>query len=112
VHYWNTLRLGNYVFASIGSNASVLAGVDVRTGEVLWRERGLEKVNFIHAGDRTILFDANGHLAQARLGPEGIDFQSRAQIVDGPSWTVPTLVGTHLYVRDQKTIRALDLAGS
>jgi outer membrane protein assembly factor BamB len=110
IHFWNALRLDDHVYASIGGQGRVLACVDVRTGEIEWRERGFEKVNFVHAGDKTVLLDADGELTLARLSPEEITVLSRATIADGPTWTVPTLVGTTLYVRNKKTIRALDLS--
>ena len=110
IHFWNALCVGEHVYASVGSNASIVAGVDVRTGDILWRERGFEQVNFVHAGEKTILLDANGNLALVHLGPEGLEVVSRARILDGPTWTAPTLVGTTLYIRDKKTIRALDLS--
>jgi outer membrane protein assembly factor BamB len=109
IHFWNALRMGDHVFASTGSNASVLAGVDARTGEVVWRRRGFQQANLVHAGDRTILLDAKGHLALVDLGPQGMTVRSEVRVVEGPTWTVPTLSGTKLYLRDKETIRALDL---
>jgi outer membrane protein assembly factor BamB len=109
IHYWNVLRLGDHVYASLGSNGSILAGIDVTRGEILWRERGFEKANFVHAGDRTVLLDAEGRLALLRLGPERVEILAQVKLLDGPTWTVPTLVGSTLFVRDQKAIRALDL---
>jgi outer membrane protein assembly factor BamB len=112
VHFWNTLRIDDTVYASVGGNGSVLAAVDVTSGEILWRERGFEKVNFLHTFDRTVLLDADGHLALAALSPEGIEIRSQARILEGPSWTAPTLFGTTLFVRDRETIRALDLGAT
>jgi len=109
IHFWNALRIGDHVFASIGSNASVFAAVDIRTGEILWRQRGFEQANLVLAGERTILLDAKGHLALTDLTPEGMTVRSEARITEGPTWTVPTLSGTTLYVRDKETLRALDL---
>jgi hypothetical protein len=34
---------------------------------------------------------------------------ARASILTNKAWTVPTLVGTKLYVRDRKDILALEL---
>jgi hypothetical protein len=34
---------------------------------------------------------------------------AQATVSDGPTWTLPTLVGTTLYVRDQRALRAFDL---
>jgi hypothetical protein len=35
---------------------------------------------------------------------------SQVSLLQNIAWTPPTLVGTHLYLRDRKTIVALDLA--
>ena len=112
VHYWNTLRLGDSVYASIGSNASILAGIDLTDGEILWRQRGFERVNFVHTGDTTLLLDENGVLALARLSVEGIELLDQAMLADERHWTAPTLVGTTLYVRNESTLRAFDLSVS
>ena len=34
IHFWNTLRVDDTVYASVGGNGSVLMGVDVSSGEV------------------------------------------------------------------------------
>lgn len=109
IHFWNTLRLDDHVYASIGGNASVLAAIDINTGEIAWRERGFTQANFVHAGDSTIFLDAEGQLALVELSPKGLAIKAQAQIVERQTWTVPTLVGSTLYVRDKQSIRALDL---
>jgi len=111
IHHWNTLRLGDHVYASIGSNASILAGIDVRNGEILWRERGFEQVKFVHAGEQTVLLDGEGNLALADLSPEGLNVRSQVRIMESQTWTAPTLVGTRLYLRDNERIMALELGG-
>jgi outer membrane protein assembly factor BamB len=37
---------------------------------------------------------------------------SKVALLDHSAWTIPTLVGTKLYVRDRKTIMALDVGQS
>jgi len=110
IHYWNAVRLGGHVYASIGGRGSIFACVNVRTGKIEWRKRGFERANLLQAGDKTILMDSEGELALVRLSPEGLTVLSRANVTDGPTWTIPTLAGTTLYLRDQKVIRAFDLA--
>jgi outer membrane protein assembly factor BamB len=113
VHFWNTLRLGDVVFASIGGNGSILAAIDLTDGEILWRKRGFEKLNLVNAGDKTIMLDADGRLALARLFVDRVEVLSEAPIAEETTWSAPTLVGTTLYYRDQSSIRAFDLsAGS
>ena len=68
------------------------------------------KSNFLKIGNRVILLDEDGRLALARLTPEGADVISEIQVTTTPSWTVPTLVGAMLYLRDQANIIAFDLS--
>ena len=41
--------------------------------------------------------------------PEGLKLHSKVELLKSNAWTVPTLAGTRLYVRDRRTIMALDL---
>ncbi len=110
IHFWNSIRLSDHVYLSVGGQATFLVAVAVKTGEIVWRERGFPKANLVQAGDRTLLFDESGRLAMVRLSPKGLEVVASAQIVEEQrTWTVPTLAGTTLYVRDQKILRALDL---
>jgi hypothetical protein len=79
------------------------------SGEIVWRERGFEQVKFVHTGGDTILLDDAGSLALVRLGPDGMDVKARAQVLESKTWTAPTLVGTRLFVRGEKSVLALDL---
>ena len=85
-------------------------GVDVKTGQVLWRQRGLAKAQIVFADDKFLMVDEDGHLALARVTPEGLDVLSKVELLESRAWTAPTLVGTRLYVRDRKSMMALDLA--
>ena len=48
-------------------------------------------------------------IARVAESPDGMTVLSRATIAEGRTWTVPTLVGTTLFVRDRTMIRAFDL---
>ena len=55
------------------------------------------------------IMDEDGDLALARLTPDGMTVLARTSLFETVSWTVPTLVGTVLYVRDRERIIALEL---
>jgi outer membrane protein assembly factor BamB len=110
IHHWNALRRDGTLYASIGSNASIMAAIDMASGEFLWRERGFTKVSFVDAGERAILLDEDGLLALAELGPEQIRVVSQVELDTGTAWTPPTLAGTTLFVRDKRRVRALDVS--
>lgn len=84
--------------------------IDAKTGKVVDRHRGFGSTNSIYTGEKLILLDSNGKLALAEVAPGKIDIQSTAQVLDGSvCWTAPTLVGRTLYLRDRRSIVALDL---
>jgi hypothetical protein len=110
VYHWNAVRVGDYVYASSGDRQALLSVIDVNTGEVVERQRGFDSANIIHADGKLILLDHSGKLALARPGSGKIEILSSARILDSMCWTVPTLVGQTLYVRDRRGIVALDLS--
>ncbi len=109
VFHWNSVRVGDHVYGSIGGKTTFVSAIDVRTGEIKWRQRGYHKAQIVYAGDRIIFLDENGKLAMARVSPDGFELLSETQLLEKVCWTVPTLVGKTLYVRDQNKIIALDL---
>ena len=60
-------------------------------------------------GSRLLILDEDGKLTLATPGESGLTVHAQAQIFTGRSWTVPTLLGTRLFARDQKEIVALEL---
>jgi len=110
VHHGNMLLLGGYLYASSGDfGVSPVTCIDVKTGEIKWQQRQLAKANYLFADGKGIALDEDGKLALLKLTPEKLEVLSTAQVLEKIAWTVPTLSGTHLYIRDQKMIRALDL---
>lgn len=110
IFHWNAIRVDDHVYASIGNNTSIMVGVEIKTGKIMWRKRGFHKALCVYAGDGKLIFlDENGKLVLAKVSPKGIEIASQVQLTEKVSWTVPTLVGQTLYVRDNKRIMALDL---
>jgi outer membrane protein assembly factor BamB len=110
LYHWNAVRVGDYVYASSGDSRPLLSVIDVKTGEVVERHRGFDSANIIQADGKLILLDHSGKLALARPANGKIEILSSARILDSTCWTVPTLVGQTLYVRDRQSILALDLS--
>jgi outer membrane protein assembly factor BamB len=109
LHFWNSVRVEDHVYASIGGQAAIFAAIDMRTGEIAWRERGFSKINGIYADDKLVFLDEKGHLGVARVAPEGFELLAQTRLTEHKTWTVPTLVGTRLFVRDESRILALEL---
>jgi outer membrane protein assembly factor BamB len=110
VHYGNAVRLGDFVYASSGDfGTAPLTAVNVRTGKIAWRDRTIARASLVSAEGRLIILDEDGHLLLATPTPEGLKVHSRVALLSGNAWTAPTLAGTRLYVRDRKTVVALEL---
>ena len=111
VHHANAIPLGDYVYGSSGDfGPAFFMGVNVKTGEIVWRERGFAKSTCVSADGKLILLDEDGQLALATATPQGLTVHSKCKLTERYSWAAPTLVGTKLYLRDRKNILALDLS--
>jgi len=110
IHFGNAIRVGDRIYGSSGDfGPAPFTAVEVKTGQVVWRNRSVGRASAVLADGRFILLDEDGNLALATLTPEGLKINSKVELLASNSWTVPTLAGTTLYVRDRKTILALDL---
>jgi outer membrane protein assembly factor BamB len=111
VMHGTLIRSGDYVYGSSGDfGPAFLMGLDLATGKIAWRDRGFAKATLLGAAGKLIILDEEGNLALATPTPDGLTVHSRAKVLEPLSWTVPTLVGTRLYLRDNRTIMALDLS--
>jgi len=111
LHIGTAIQREGYVYISSGYSGPVLmTAVELKTGNIKWRERGFAKAQLLYADGKIILADADGTLALCRASPEKFEVLSKASVLESIAWTPPTLVGTRLYVRDRKTVEAFDLA--
>ncbi len=102
---------GDWVYGSSGGGSpAFMSAVNVKTGEVPWRERGFAKANAVFADGRVVLLDENGKLYLATATPEALTVQSEVELLDRVAWSAPTIVGDRMYVRDKAKIMALDLS--
>lgn len=111
VHHSTAIRIGDYIYASSGDfGPAFFTAVNVKTGEIAFQDRSFPKTNFLYADGKLIILDEDGNLALATVSPAGLKVISKVSLMKNLAWTVPTLVGTRLYVRDRRTIAALDLS--
>ncbi|MEW6212660.1 MAG: PQQ-binding-like beta-propeller repeat protein [Acidobacteriota bacterium] len=110
IHFSNAIRVGDFIYGSSGDfGPTPFVALDVKTGQVVWRDRSLSKASFIYADGKFIAVDEDGHLVLASPSDKGLKIHSKVELLTSNAWTVPTLVRTRLYVRDRKVIMALDL---
>jgi outer membrane protein assembly factor BamB len=108
VHFGNVLRIGEFFVGSSGDfGPSFLTAINARTGQIAWQDRSFAKVSLVAADGKVILLDEDGNLGLVTMSPEGLKILARAPVANATSWTVPTLIGTTLYLRDRVNIVAL-----
>ncbi len=115
LHHSNAIRVGKFVYCSTG-RPSVFQAIDIRTGECAWRERGFAKSTCLHVDGKFLILDENGSLGLATATPDFFEIHAKIPILkakrSSKTWTVPTLSGQTLFLRDCRKIMALALAGS
>ena len=109
-YHGSSVRNGDWVYGSSGTmGPAFMAAVNIRTGEIGWRERGFAKANCVEADGKLIILDENGMLYLASATPEKLVVHAKTQLLDAMAWTVPTIVGKTMYVRNNKRILAVNL---
>jgi outer membrane protein assembly factor BamB len=110
VHFSNAIRVGDFVCGSSGDfGPAPFTAIDVKTGKILWRNRSFPRASFLFADGRFIILDEDGQLLLATATAEGLTVVSKIALLTNRAWTVPSLAGTRLYLRDRKNIMALEL---
>ena len=106
------VRIGDHVYGSHGDfGAIMLVSLNVKDGQVAWRNRGFARTHFVKVGDQVLLLDEEGDLAVTTLNPEGMTVHARANVIERTAWTPPTVVDGKVYLRNRKDLRVIDLSG-
>ncbi len=104
---------GDWVYGASGARSpAFMSAVNVKTGEIPWRKRGIGKANSVYADGRVIVLDEDGKLYLTTATPEDFVVHSEVELLDRVAWSAPTIVGKTMYVRDKIRIMALDLSAS
>ena len=111
LHHGNAMRVGGAMYFSSGGRGSqaILSAVDVKTGTIHWQERSISKATFVWADGKLITLDQDGNLMIAYPSPQGFKIAAKAPLLTNLSWTPPVLVGTRAYLRDRRSMMAVDL---
>lgn len=111
LHHGNAMLIGDALYFTSGGKGSqpILTAVDIRTGKIHWQERSIPKATFVWADQKLITLDGDGNLMIAHPSPQGFKVAAKAALMTSLSWTPPALVGTKLYIRDRRSMMAVDL---
>ena len=103
--------IGDTLYFSSGGKGSVaiFTAVDLRSGKVLWQDRGIAKATFVWADQKLIALNGDGDLMIVHSAPDGFKVAAKASLLTSLAWTPPVLVGSRLYLRDRRHMMAVDL---
>ncbi len=105
-HFNSSVLQGDYLY---GFDNAILTCIEVNTGEEQWQQRGFEKGSLLLADGYLIILGEKGKLALVEANPSEYKEKALFQLFDDKCWTVPTLAGGRLYLRNQKEMVCLDL---
>ena len=109
-HHASSVLVGDHLY---GFSSTILTAMHFETGKQVWRDRSVGKGSLIFADDRLYLFSESGVVGLAEANPAGYREHGRFQVRTGnlPTWSHPVVSGGRLFLRDQDTIYAYDVAG-
>lgn len=82
---------------------------EVATGKVAWQEKGFGYGTLLAADGKLLVAGNDGGLALVRASPAKLEILGRARPLAGSVRALPALAGGRLYLRDDKTLVALDV---
>jgi outer membrane protein assembly factor BamB len=108
-HHASSVLVGDHLY---GFSSSILTAMHFETGKVAWRDRSVGKGSLVFADDRLYLFSENGVVGLAEANPQKYVEHGRFQLRTGslPTWSHPVVSGGQLFIRDQDTLYAYDVA--
>ena len=115
---WTTKDLichhGGYVIDKgyiYGDNGKGVTCLDLKTGEVKWKDPAVGKGSLCWAEGMLYLFsEKNGQGALAACSPSGLQLKGTVKVDgEGPSWAYPVVIGGKLYLRYDTTLYCFDV---
>ena len=117
---------GNYIYGV--DSYGELRCLDLRTGKRIWEsleavpKARWANIHLIKNGENTWMFNERGELIISKLSPEGYSEISRAALIEptkgqlgqrgGVCWSHPAFAYKHIYIRNDKKLICVNLAGS
>ncbi len=110
IHFGDAIRIDDCVYGTSGDfGTSLMTAIQVKTGELAWRSREVGKGSMLLVDGKLLILTEEGDLVLAKVTAERLEVLARVKTLDFKAWTVPTLVGNRLYLRDRKVVKALQL---
>lgn len=104
--FTSSVLLDGYVY---GLDESILACVDVTTGQQMWKGGRYGYGQIVLASGHILVLTEDGDLALVRATPDKHDEITRFPVLDGKTWNHPAFSSGRLLVRNLKEMAMFDL---
>lgn len=115
LNYWANAVLHNgYLYGISGEFNEKLMHlncVDAKTGKLMWSQKNIGKAAVTLADGHLWITTKKGDLILATANPMKYEEKGRVTLLSTGNRTSPTIAEKRLYLRDQKDIYCLDIAG-
>ena len=92
-----------------GLDESILACIDVMTGERMWKGGRYGYGQLLLAGDHLVVLTESGEVVLVKATPQGHEEIAVFQALEGKTWNVPAIADGILLVRNQTEMAAYDI---
>jgi len=107
-HHGGYIIQDGYLYGNNGGGWSCL---ELKTGKVMWNERGVGKGSLCWADGMLFLFgEKGGKAGLATCSPDGMEMKGQFSVKgSGPSWAHPVVIGGRLYLRYDTNLYCYDV---
>jgi len=115
--HWNTpIYHDGYVYACAGRHTAdaELRCIELATGNVMWKQRGLTRSSLLMVDDHFVCLCEDGTLFLLKVNPKKFDSVSRwdlgdARLLNYPCWAAPVLSHGLMYLRGKEKLLCVEL---
>jgi outer membrane protein assembly factor BamB len=105
-HYATSVRYGEHIY---GFDETKLVCLNIRAGNVLWKEKGFGKGSLVIAGGQLVVLGERGNMAIAPASPDAFKPTATFRATHSTCWTMPVVAEGKLFVRDEDKVTCFDL---
>ncbi len=105
-HFNTAIRIGKYLY---GFDNGTFKCIETETEKQMWVKRRLGKGSLTYADGHFYVLSERGKLLLVEANPNEYIEKGSVQILNGRTWTPPTLAGGRLFLRNQKEMVCLNL---
>ena len=120
ISVWENRRFRNHFTAAVfydgflyGFDNTILKCLDAETGSERWKTRGYGKGSLVISDGKILVLSDSGDLSLLAATPESPQELATVEgVLEGKSWTSPTLAASVLYLRSHSEMVSFDLGAS